>query len=42
MIPIVFCASLAPWFRLNSAAEKSCRTRNHLSTLAGVARRNTQ
>ena len=28
MIPMVFWASLAPWFRLNIAAETSCSFRN--------------
>ena len=28
MMPIVFCASLAPWPRLNAAAETSCSPRN--------------
>src|SRR5262249_1229986 len=34
-MPIVFCASLAPWFRLKNAADRSCRRRNHRSTRDG-------
>ncbi len=36
MIPMVFCASLPPWPRLNAAAETSCSRRNRWSTLRGV------
>src|SRR5204862_6986972 len=35
MMPIVFCASLAPWFRLKNAADTSCARRNHRSTRDG-------
>ena len=35
MIPIVFCASLAPWLRLNAAADTSCSLRNQRSTREG-------
>src|SRR5439155_1118040 len=37
MMPIVFWASLAPWFRLKNAAESSCSRRNHRSTRDGGA-----
>ena len=36
MIPMVFCASLVPCPRLNSAAEISCNRRKYLSTLDGA------
>jgi hypothetical protein len=36
MIPMVFCASLPPWPRLNAAADTSCNRRNRWSTLRGV------
>jgi hypothetical protein len=36
MIPMVFCASLPPWPRLNAAAETSWSRRNRWSTLRGV------
>src|SRR6266508_4098012 len=36
MIPMVFCASLPPWPRLNAAAERSWSRRNRCSTLRGV------
>ena len=42
MIPIVFCASLAPCIRLKAAADTSCIRRKNLSTRRGVARRKTQ
>ena len=42
MIPIVFCASLAPWFRLKNAADTSCSRRNQRSTRAGGVPRNSQ
>src|SRR3954469_4376582 len=42
MIPIVFCASLAPWFRLKNAADRSCSRRNHRSTREGGVQRNSQ
>ena len=32
MMPIVFCASFAPWPMLNAAADTSCRPRNVLFT----------
>src|SRR5205809_4175356 len=41
-IPIFFCASLAPWFRLKNAAETSCRRRNQRSTREGGAPRKSQ
>ncbi len=41
MMPMVFWASLAPWPRLKSAAETSCRRRNQRSTGPGAARRQT-
>ena len=42
MMPIVFCASLAPWFRLKNAAETSCRRRNQRSTRDGGVQRKIQ
>ena len=42
MMPIVFCASLAPWFRLNAAADSSCRRRNQRSTRDGGVHRKIQ
>ena len=42
MIPIVFCASLAPWFRLKNAADTSCSRRNQRSTRDGGVQRNSQ
>ena len=39
MIPIVFCASLPPWPKLYRAAERSCKTRDHLLTATGVCLR---
>src|SRR5918995_1695139 len=42
MIPIVFCASLAPCMRLNAAAETSCSRRNQPSTRLGGTQRNSQ
>jgi hypothetical protein len=42
MMPMVFCASLPPWPRLNAAAETSWRRRNTWSTLRGVAPLNNQ
>ena len=39
MMPIVFCASFAPWPRLNSADERSCSRRNQRSILPGCLRR---
>ena len=42
MMPIVFWASFAPWFRLNSAAETSWSLRNQWSTRVGVVAWNIQ
>src|SRR5262245_51142965 len=42
MIPMVFCASLAPWLRLYAAADRSCRRRNQWSTRDGENERNNQ
>src|SRR5438046_14798 len=42
MIPMVFCASLAPWPRLYAAAEINCKRRNNRSTGCGAERRNIQ
>ena len=42
MMPIVFCASLAPCIRLKPAADTSCSRRNTLSTRAGDVRRKIQ
>src|SRR5438445_11273809 len=42
MMPIVFCASLAPWVRLKNAADRGCRRRNHRSTREGGVQRNSQ
>src|SRR5881397_2337593 len=39
MMPMVFCASLVPWPRLNSAAESSCKRRKYLSTRDGAVPR---
>src|SRR3954468_16198777 len=39
MIPIVFCASFAPWFKLNAAADRSCSLRNQRSTRDGGIQR---
>jgi hypothetical protein len=36
MIPMVFCASLPPWPRLNAAADNSWSRRNRRSTRRGV------
>src|SRR6476646_11145358 len=38
MIPIVFCASLAPCVRLSNDDDTNCRIRNLLSTAKGVER----
>ena len=40
MMPIVFCASLAPCIRLKPAADTSCILRKKPSTRRGLARRN--
>ena len=40
MMPIVFCASLAPWLRLKNAADSSCNRRKEPSTRLGRIRRN--
>src|ERR1051326_3397494 len=40
MMPIVFCASLVPWPRLNKAADSSCKRRKYLSTRDGAVPRN--
>src|SRR5439155_10937436 len=42
MIPIVFWASFAPWFRLKNAAEMSCSRRNQRSTREGGVQRSSQ
>src|SRR3954471_13183880 len=42
MMPIVFCASFAPWFRLKNAADTSCARRNQRSTRDGGTHRNSQ
>ena len=42
MIPIVFCASLAPCIRLKAAADTSCSRRNHWSTRPGRTLRSIQ
>ena len=42
MIPIVFCASFAPWFRLKKAADTSWSFRNHRSTRDGGVHRKIQ
>ena len=36
MMPIVFCASLAPCIRLKAAADTSCSRRNQPSTRRGA------
>ena len=41
MMPIVFCASLAPCIRLKPAADTSCMRRKKPSTRRGLALRNT-
>ncbi len=42
MMPMVFCASLPPWARLNNAEETNCSTRKRRSTANGVARTHSQ
>ncbi len=42
MMPIVFCASLAPWPRLYAAADISCSLRKCRSTRDGAVPRQTQ
>ena len=42
MMPMVFCASLAPCKRLKAAADTSCILRKNLSTRRGAGFRSTQ